>query len=122
MVLEEASELILIVQRRDQMVAYRPSAPLAQSIVEPLVVAVIEPLLLQGPFQVPVHFRHEQEAGYCSRTFAIARGQNGAISMPQVRRNTSGRMSIAMSQRTPSHRPAISSSSAMRASCRSGLP
>ena len=64
-VLEEASELILIVQRRDQMVADRPSVSIAQTIVKSLIVAVIESLLLQCPFQVPVHFRHEEEARYC---------------------------------------------------------
>ena len=42
--------------------------------------------------------------------------------MPQVRSNTSGSTSMAMSQRTPSHCPAILSSSPIIASCVAGLP
>ena len=41
--------------------------------------------------------------------------------MPQVRSKTSGSTSIAMSQRTPSHWPAIFSSSPIIASCVAGL-
>ena len=68
MVLEEAGELILIVERRDQMIADRSSVSVAQTIVESLVVAVIKPLLLQCPFQVPVDLGHEQKAGLaCAR-------------------------------------------------------
>ena len=37
----------------------------------------------------------------------MAFGQKGSGRMPQVRSNTSGRTSMAMSQRTPSHCPAI---------------
>ena len=42
--------------------------------------------------------------------------------MPQVRSKTSGRTSMAMSQRTPSHCPAIFTSSPIIASCVAGLP
>ena len=49
-------------------------------------------------------------------------GQKGGASIPQVRLKTSGSSSIAMSQRTPSHCPAIFSSSARIASWSAGLP
>ena len=42
--------------------------------------------------------------------------------MPQVRSKTSGSTSMAMSQRTPSHCPAIVSSSPIIASWVAGLP
>ena len=35
--------------------------PFAQAVVEPLVVGVVEALLLQRPFHVPIDFRHEAE-------------------------------------------------------------
>ena len=55
---------------------------------------------------------------------AYAPGQHGQKSgarWPQVRSNTSGSTSIAISQRTPSHCPAIRVSSPIIASCVSGL-
>ena len=48
-------------------------------------------------------------------------GLNGSGRSPHVRSKTSGSSSIAMSQRTPSHRPAILVSSAIIASCVAGL-
>ena len=49
----------------------------------------------------------KQKSGACCRTRSVAFGQKGGDCMPQVRSNTSGSTSIAMSQRTPSHCPAI---------------
>ena len=50
-----------------------------------------------------------------------ARAQNGTGRRPHVRSKTSGRTSIAMSHRTPSHWPAIFSSSPIIASCVCGF-
>ena len=95
--------------------------PFAQAVVESFVVGVVEALLLQRPFQVPVDLGHEEELRMLPRTDAIAFGQNGSGRLPQVRSKTSGRTSIAMSQRTPSHCPAILPSSPIIASCVAGL-
>jgi len=51
----------------------------------------------------------------------MAAGQNAGGRSPQVRSNTSGRTSIAMSHRTPSARPAMRSNSEIIASCNSGF-
>ena len=61
-VLQEARELRLVGRRRPEVLAHRPGVPLAQPVVEALVVGVVEPLLLEGPLQVPVHLGHETEA------------------------------------------------------------
>ena len=61
------------------------------------------------------------KAGYFACTAAVAFGQNGSGVIPQVRWKISGSSSIAMSQRTPSHLPAIAISSSIRAVCNSGL-
>jgi hypothetical protein len=57
-----------------------------------------------------------------SLTRRVATGQNSGARRPHVRSNTSGRTSIAMSQRTPSHCPAIFMSSPIIAACVAGLP
>ena len=44
-----------------EMLAHRSGLPLTQAVVQPFVVGVIEPLLLQRPFQVPVDLGHAQE-------------------------------------------------------------
>jgi hypothetical protein len=61
------------------------------------------------------------KVGYFACTAAVAFGQNGSGVIPQVRWKISGNSSIAMSQRTPSHFPAMLISSSSRAVCRSGL-
>jgi hypothetical protein len=53
----------------------------------------------------------KQKPGTLSRTRRMASGQKSAARRPQVRSNTSGNTSIAMSHRTPSHFPAIFTSS-----------
>mgnify|MGYP003694010037 CR=1 FL=1 len=62
------------------------------------------------------------KCGCFRRTDSVAFGQKSSARMPQVRSNTSGKTSMAMSQRTPSHCPAILSSSPIIACCNSGLP
>ena len=61
MVLQEAGQLVLVVQPRAEVLAHRPGVPVAEAVVQPLVVGVIEALLLQRPFQVPVDLGHEAE-------------------------------------------------------------
>src|SRR5947209_15230296 len=63
MILEETRRFHLEVRIGTEVIAYGPGMPFAESIVEPLVVGVIEPLLLQCPFEVPIDLRHEQEIG-----------------------------------------------------------
>jgi hypothetical protein len=60
------------------------------------------------------------KAGYFACTAAVPFGQNGSGVIPQVRWKMSGSNSIAMSQRMPSHWPAIAINSSTRAACRSG--
>ena len=62
-VLEEARQPILIVEARRQMGAQRAGIGIAQPVVQTLVVAVVEALLLQVPFEVPIGFGQEGEAG-----------------------------------------------------------
>src|SRR6478736_7092201 len=62
-VFEEAGELVLIVETGVEMLADWASVMIAKTIVEPLVVGVIEALLLKRPFLVPIDFGHEGEVG-----------------------------------------------------------
>ena len=82
-------------------------------VIELLVIAEVEPLLLERPLQVPVSLGHETEL----RVRELDRGDEGGPVVlgrlapalgPQVRSKTSLIMSMAMSQRTPSHCSAIS--------------
>jgi hypothetical protein len=50
-VFEKAGELVLIVEAREQVVMNRPNMAVAQTVIEPLVVAVVKALLLQCPFE-----------------------------------------------------------------------
>src|ERR1700719_3924610 len=61
MVFEKAGELVLVVEAGEQVVADRPDVALPQTVVEPLVVAIVKALLLQRPFEVPVDLGHEGE-------------------------------------------------------------
>jgi hypothetical protein len=45
------------------MVTHRPGMAFTEAIVEPFVVDVIESLLLQSPFEIPIDLGHETEAG-----------------------------------------------------------
>jgi hypothetical protein len=45
------------------MLAHRPGAPLAQPIVQALVVRVVESLLQERPLQAPVDFGEKHEVG-----------------------------------------------------------
>jgi hypothetical protein len=63
----------------------------------------------------------KRKPGTRSRTRRIAFGQNGGARRSQVRSKTSGRTSMAMSQRTPSHWRAILRSSPIIASWVAGV-
>ena len=60
-VFQEAGHFVLVIQSREKMLAHRPGVTLAQAVVQPLVVGVIESLLLHRPFPVPVDLGHELE-------------------------------------------------------------
>src|SRR5689334_160539 len=55
-VFEKTRKLVLIVKPRQKMLANRARIAFLQPIVQPLVVAIGETLLLQGPFEVPIDF------------------------------------------------------------------
>jgi hypothetical protein len=63
-VFKETSQLVLVIESGPKVISYRWGMLLAQAIVQPLVVRIVESLLLHGPFQVPVHLGHESEARY----------------------------------------------------------
>ena len=121
MVLHEARELRLVVEPGVEMLPHRPGVTVAEPIVQPLVVGVVETLLLHGPFKIPIDLRHEAEARNLLAHAPVASGQKSGARRPQVRSKTSGSTSMAMSHRTPSHCPAILRSSPTMASCVAGL-
>src|SRR5205823_3197630 len=61
-VFQEAGQFVLVIEARVEMLAHRPGMMVAEAVVESFVVGVVETLLLQGPFQVPVDLGHEQKA------------------------------------------------------------
>jgi hypothetical protein len=115
-VLEEAGQMILEVEAGEEVLADRAGVALFQAVVEPLVVGVVEALLLEGPLEVPVDLGEEEEARDLGADGLGGLGQKAGAEIPQVLRKTSGRTSMAMSQRTPSHWRAIRRSSASMAS------
>ncbi len=60
-VFEEPRQPPLIIEIGDQMIADRAGVLLAQPVVEPLVVGVVEALLHECPFEIPVDLGHERE-------------------------------------------------------------
>ena len=59
MILHEARELALVVEAGVEMLPRRSRVAVAEPVVQPLVVAVVESLLHQWPFQVPVGLGQE---------------------------------------------------------------
>ena len=53
-VLQEPSQLVLVIQPGSEVLADRAGVLLAQPVVQPLVVRVIETLLLHRPFEIPI--------------------------------------------------------------------
>ena len=87
-----------------------------EPVVEALVVAGVEALLDEHRLEVPVRLGPEHEVGVGGAHRAdhgrpvpapAVRRRPASARSPQVRANTSSSTSIAMSQRTPSHRSAI---------------
>src|SRR5262245_28730165 len=82
-VLHESSQAILEIETGGEMFADRPRMTVAQSVVEPLVVAVVEALLLERPFEIPIDLGHEDESRV---SFVNAsdrpRPEDGAIEPP----------------------------------------
>ena len=62
-VLDEADEPLLVAEVGRQVPVHRLGAVVHEPVVEPLVVAVVEALLLERPLEVPVRLGHEDEAG-----------------------------------------------------------
>src|SRR5439155_280157 len=60
-VLQKAGQLVLVVQPRVEMLTHWQGMSVAEAVVQPFVVGVIESLLQQGPFQVPVDLGQEAE-------------------------------------------------------------
>ena len=105
-------------------------SPVHEPVVEALVVAGVEALLDEARLEVPVGLGPEREAGVPRphraddrrpvAPTAVGRRRRPAARSPHVRTKTSSSTSIAMSQRTPSHRSAIDSTVAAAASRTSG--
>src|SRR5215831_1223672 len=60
-VFQKAGQFVLIVYPSPKMLSHRAGMAVAQAVVESLIVGIVEPLLLQRPFQVPVNLGHEAE-------------------------------------------------------------
>ena len=114
MVLDEAQQALLVAGVRLQVPAHRLGGLVHEPVVEALVVAEVEALLLERPLHVPVGLGDEQRGPGCAAlTRAISGGQYSSAGAaparsPHVRAKTSLVISIAMSQRSPSHWPPMS--------------
>src|SRR5579872_7243219 len=62
MIFHKPREFDLIIKSRMEMLAHRPGLTLPQAVIEPLVISVVEPRLLEGPFQVPINLGHKTKA------------------------------------------------------------
>src|SRR6516164_10697588 len=60
-VFKKAGELVLVIQPGEQVTADRPGMAVSQAVVKPLVVTIVEALLVQGPFEVPINLGHKGE-------------------------------------------------------------
>ena len=120
-VFEKAGQFVLIVHTGVEVLAHGRCMALTQAVVQPLVIGVIEALLLQRPFQVPVDLGHEEKVRKLLPHALGRLGPEEGTRLPQVRSKMSGKISMAMSQRTPSHCPAIFTNSPIIASCVAGL-
>src|SRR5215208_7003751 len=60
-VFQKPGNFVLVIQSGVKMLAHGSGMTLAQPVVQPLVVSVIESLLLHHPFHVPVDLGHEHE-------------------------------------------------------------
>ena len=103
------TSLLLVADVGRQVPVHRVGALVHEPVVEALVVAVVEALLLERVLEVPVGLGQEDEVGVRaldgarSRSASSRRPAARRPRSPQVRSKTSFIISIAMSQRTPSH-------------------
>src|SRR5215475_13621199 len=108
MILQEPDELVLISQIGAQMRSDTLRSIMLQTVIQSLVVAVIETLLLQFPLQIPIGFGDEEDV-----RMSLPNGGNkirpvfslwlGPSPAPHVRSKIAFISSIAISQRIPSH-------------------
>ena len=63
MVLKKSGKPVLKVDARPEMIANRPDGAFLQPVVKSLAVTVVKALLLQDPFEIPVHLGHEGATG-----------------------------------------------------------
>ena len=61
MVFQEAGQFILVIKPRVEVLTDRPGMAFAETVVQSFVVRVVEALLLQCPFQIPINLSHEAE-------------------------------------------------------------
>jgi hypothetical protein len=61
MVFDKTDHLLLVGRIHPEMAPEALGRTLLQAVIEPLVIAVVEPLLLQFQLQVPVNFGYEKE-------------------------------------------------------------
>ena len=61
-VLQEARQVILVVEPGQEVSSDRRCVPFPEAVIQPLVVGVVEPLLLERPFEIPIDFGNEEEA------------------------------------------------------------
>jgi hypothetical protein len=60
-VFEEAGHTVLEVEVRREVLANRTDVAVLEAVVEPLVVGVVEALLLEGPFEIPIDLGEKEE-------------------------------------------------------------
>ena len=61
MILEKAYQATVVSRITLQMLPYRLDLSMFQPVIQPLIVAIVESLLLQFPFEIPVRFSHKEE-------------------------------------------------------------
>jgi hypothetical protein len=60
-IFEESRQLFLVIESRGKVLADRQRHLIAEAVIEPLVIGVIETLLQHRPFEIPVRFGHEEK-------------------------------------------------------------
>jgi hypothetical protein len=70
-VLQEARNLVLVIQSRPEVLPHRPGVPVAEAVLQPIVVVAIEPLLLERPLEVPATSVATQKKGCFDNTHVL---------------------------------------------------
>ena len=66
-VFQESREAVLVSEVCGEVLPHRAGMAVAQSVIEPFVIAIVEALLLQRPFKIPIDFGQEDESPAPSR-------------------------------------------------------